>query len=55
MSDRRDDDFEQPAGEQIEPWLQVEGRFARLKAALDKLEAVLARSGHSPLPPKICA
>jgi hypothetical protein len=28
MSDRRDDDFEQPAGDQVEPWLQVEGRFA---------------------------
>jgi hypothetical protein len=58
MSDRRGDDSKQPAGKQFEPWLQVENEFTRLTAALDKLEAALARSvafDHPPLPPKICA
>jgi hypothetical protein len=58
MSDRRDDDFKQRAAEQFEPWLRVEGRFARLTAALDKLEAALVPPcafDLPPLPPKLCA
>jgi len=45
VSDRRGDDFEQRAGEEIGRWLRVENAFARMTAAFEKLDATLARLG----------